>query len=67
MTTLIQRNYKIADVNMLITAASIIETAYNNKAFLIAKRDAWADPFFEDFKTRIDSMSRPRIGLHKKV
>jgi hypothetical protein len=63
MTTLIQRNYKIADVNMLITAASIIETAYNNKAFLIAKRDAWADPFFEDFKTRIDSTIKDNLGI----
>ncbi|MFZ4799863.1 MAG: hypothetical protein ACOYMA_20390 [Bacteroidia bacterium] len=63
MTTTIQRNYKIADVNMLITSSSIIETAFINRAFLIPKRTAWADPFFDDFKTRIDTTIKGNLGI----
>jgi hypothetical protein len=50
----ISRNYKCKDVEMLITAATINESAIKNKTFLQSKRANWADPFFEDFKAEID-------------
>jgi len=48
---------------MLITSSSIIETAFINRAFLIPKRTAWADPFFDDFKTRIDTTIKDYLGI----
>lgn len=57
------RNYSFADVDMLITASTIIETAIENKDFLITKRQAWTDPFFDDLKTKIDSTIKNNLGV----
>jgi len=62
MTTT-QRNYKTKDVDMLVTASTIIETAIRNKAFLQTKRSTWADPFFDDIKTRIDDAIQTHLGV----
>ncbi|PZO30762.1 MAG: hypothetical protein DCF13_02685 [Flavobacteriaceae bacterium] len=58
----ISRNYKCKDVEMLITAATINESAIKNKTFLQSKRANWADPFFEDFKAEIDQTIEDYLG-----
>lgn len=57
-----QRNYSIKDVDMLITASAIVESAITNKDFLISKRSNWQDPFFENLKTRIDLAVQNHLG-----
>ena len=59
----ITRNYKCKDVEMLITAATINDSAIKNKTFLQSKRANWADPFFEDFKEEIDQTIEDYLGL----
>ena len=56
------RNYKAKDVEMLITAATITESAIAHKEFLQSKRAAWNDPFFEEFAIRIDSVIDEFLG-----
>lgn len=56
------RNYKAKDVEMLITAATITESAIAHKEFLQSKRAAWNDPFFEEFAIRIDSVIEEFLG-----
>jgi len=58
-----QRNYNIKDVDMLVTASTIIESAITNKAFLQTKRTTWADPFFDDLKTKIDNAIQNHLGV----
>lgn len=58
----IVRDYKAKDVEMLLTAATITDSAILNKVFLQSKRSTWADPFFEDFKTEIDKAIRDFLG-----
>lgn len=57
------RNYKIKDVDMLIASSTIIESAIRNKDFLQTKRSTWADPFFDDFKKRIDTATQTHLGV----
>ncbi len=57
------RNYSFADVDMLIAASTIIETAIENKDFLITKRQAWTDPFFDDLKAKIDTTIKNSLGV----
>ena len=59
----ITRNYKCKDVEMLITAATINDSAIKNKTFLQSKRANWADPFIEDFKDQIDQTIEDYLGL----
>ena len=59
----IQRNYKTKDVDMLITAATIIESAWANKTFLQSKRTTWTDEFFETLKNRIKHAMSDQLGL----
>jgi hypothetical protein len=61
MTT--QRNYNTKDVDMLITASTIIESAIINKEFLQTKRTTWADPFFDDLKTKIGTAIQDHLGV----
>lgn len=58
-----QRNYNSKDVDMLVTASTILETAISNKTFLQTKRSTWADPFFDDLKIRIDNAVQTYLGL----
>ena len=59
----INRNYNAKDVEMLITAATINESAIHHKIFLQSKRANWADPFFDDFKTKIDETIETFLGI----
>ncbi len=58
-----QRNYKNKDVEMLITASTIIENAIANKVFLQKKRSTWADPFFNNIKDRIENAIQTYLGV----
>lgn len=58
-----QRNYKIKDVDMLVTSSTITQSAIRNKTFLQTKRSTWADPFFNNFKIRIDTATQTYLGV----
>lgn len=62
MATVI-RKYRHTDVVMLTSVSTIIENAIKNKAALIAKRATWADPFFPNLKTRIDTVIQANLGV----
>jgi hypothetical protein len=62
MTTPVTRKYKVKDVEMLVTASTIIENAIANKAILQAKRSIWADPFFETIKAQIETTTDTYLG-----
>lgn len=62
MSTKPIRKYNIKDVEMLTAAATIIENAITNKTFLQSKRSTWADPFFENLKTQIQSATDTFLG-----
>jgi hypothetical protein len=57
------RNYKTKDVDMLVTASTVLESAITNKTFLQTKRSTWADPYFNDLKTRIDNAVQTYLGV----
>lgn len=57
------RDYRTKDVDMLIASATIIQSAIAEKDFLQAKRPAWADPFFDDIKERIDDAIANILGI----
>ena len=63
MSTTVQRIYKTKDVDMLIAASTIIETAIANKTFLQSKRATWADPFFEDLQAEINTTIQSFLGI----
>jgi hypothetical protein len=62
MTT-VQRNYHTKDVDMLVTASTIIETSIANKAFLVSKRATWADPFLPNLKVKINTAIQTHLGV----
>lgn len=59
----INRDYKSKDVEMLLAASTITDSAIANKIFLQSKRSTWADPFFEDFKVEIDKTINDFLGV----
>jgi hypothetical protein len=59
----VQRKYTTKDVEMLVSASTIIDAAIANKALLQSKRSTWADPFFENIKTAIDSATEEHLGV----
>jgi hypothetical protein len=63
MTVVIERNYNAKDVDMLIGAATITESAIAQKKFLQTKRSNWADPYFENFKDRIQNATQNFLGV----
>jgi hypothetical protein len=62
MTTT-QRIYKNKDVDMLVTASTILESAIANKVFLVSKRATWADPFLPNLKIRINAAIQTHLGV----
>ena len=62
MSHTISRKYKTKDVEMLTATATIIENAIANKTFLQSKRTTWADPFFENLKTNIETTTDTYLG-----
>jgi hypothetical protein len=62
MSSTVTRKYKTKDVEMLTATAAIIENAIANKTLLQAKRSTWADPFFENLKTQIQTTTDIYLG-----
>ena len=62
MSTTVTRKYKTKDVEMLTATATIIENAIANKTLLQSKRTTWADPFFENLKTQIQTTTDTFLG-----
>lgn len=62
MPTKIVRIYKVKDVEMLITSATLVENGIANKTFLQTKRSTWANPFFEDLKAKIETTTVTYLG-----
>jgi hypothetical protein len=62
MPVTITRKYNTKDVEMLTATATIIENAIQNKAFLQSKRTIWADPFFDELKTKIETTTDNYLG-----
>lgn len=62
MPTKIARIYKVKDVEMLITSATLVENGIANKIFLQSKRSTWANPFFEDLKAKIETTTETYLG-----
>ncbi len=57
------RLYHAKDVDMLVTAATIVESAIANKKLLQTKRSTWADPFFDDLKLKIETATQTFLGV----
>lgn len=62
MTT-ITRNYSTKDVDFLITADTIINSAIANQPFLETKRSIWKPAFFQDIKTQINNAIETYLGV----
>ena len=60
---MITRSYKVKDVDMLVTASTILESAITHKEKLQKKRSNWADPFFDEFKAEIDTCIQTYLGV----
>lgn len=58
-----QRIYSAPDVVMLVSAATVIESAIAAKEFLVSKRPAWKDPYFTDIQTRINQAFPELLGI----
>lgn len=57
------RNYSVKDVDMLVTASTILESAIANKTFLQSQRSTWGDPFFDDLKQKIEDATQTYLGM----
>lgn len=62
----ISRVYTIKDVDMIVGAKTVAENFITHKDQIIPRRSVWADPFIEDFATRIDSAAEEYLGLDTK-
>lgn len=62
MNPTITRNYKKKDIEMLTAIEVIIDNAIANKVFLQSKRTTWADPFFDNIKTQIQTTADTHLG-----
>jgi len=58
-----ERIYKTKDVDMLLSIETIIDSAIANKTFLQTKRSNWADPYFQDIKTQINTIIQDNLGV----
>lgn len=58
-----KRKYNGKDVDMLITASTLIENALANKTFLQTKRSTWTDAFFDDLQTKITTALEEYLGV----
>src|SRR4051794_18641697 len=62
-TKTLKRNYRCKDVEVLTVSSNIVSTAQANFETIIAKRANWANPFFPDLKTRIDTAFQTFLGV----
>jgi plasmid maintenance system antidote protein VapI len=57
------RKYKIKDVDFIITADTIIESASKKQPFLVKKRANWTPDFFEEIKQLIEKATQNHLGV----
>ena len=57
------RKYSIKDVDFVITADTIIDSAIANQPFLETKRANWTMPFLQDIKNQIDKATQDHLGV----
>lgn len=62
-TSTLTRHYRCKDVEVLTVSSAIVSTAQENLAAIVAKRANWADPFFPNLKTRIDTAFQTFLGV----
>ena len=58
-----ERIYNTKDVDMLLAIETIIDSAIANKTFLQTKRSNWADPYFQNIKTQINTIIQDNLGV----
>jgi hypothetical protein len=58
-----KRAYRVKDVDMLVAASIILESAITYKEALQKKRATWADPFFGEQKQKIDTVLQTYLGI----
>lgn len=63
MTQEVKRRYALKDIDMLLSAATIMDSAIENEKFLSAKRSTWASPYFQNVRVKIDQVITDYIGL----
>lgn len=61
-----ERTYSFKDVDMLISAKTLCDNFRDHKADIVALRANWADPFIDNFETRIDDAISNFLGLDPK-
>jgi hypothetical protein len=59
----VKRSYSTKDVDMIVASEIIINSAIANKIFLQSKRSTWADPFFQNIKTQINTAAQTHLGV----
>lgn len=57
-----KRDYKVKDVDMVLTAATVIENAIANKLWLQSKREIWADPYFSTIMDQINAAIQAHLN-----
>jgi hypothetical protein len=57
------RNYRVKDVDMLVAASTILESAIANKDELQKKRATWKGSFFDDMKAKVDMALQVYLGV----
>jgi uncharacterized protein with HEPN domain len=63
MPTEVTRKYTTSHAIMLIVLSTIDENAIANEAFLAGKRSIWANPFFTNIQTRINTIIQTYLGV----
>jgi hypothetical protein len=58
-----QRNYHAKDVDFIIAADTIINSAIANQAFLKSKRSTWTAEYFQSIKDQIDQATQTHLGI----
>ncbi len=61
-----ERTYSFKDVDMLISAKTLCNNFRDHKTDIVALRSTWADPFIDNFETRIDDAISNYLGLDPK-
>jgi len=64
MTT--KRNYQVRDVVMLTVVLTIIDAAIAHLSVLVNAMPAWAEPFFTNFRTRVNNAFTQYLGIDPK-
>ena len=59
----LKRHYNCSDVAMLIAMGTIAKNALAHQTELVARKSAWAAPFFTNFQTAVDQVIQDQLGI----